>query len=130
MPVFALANTGIVIGADWAASLATANSLGISLGLVFGKVAGVTLLSVIAVKSGLCKLPGRMTFQHLIGAGLLAGIGFTMSIFITNLAYSSEAALLNSSVMAIFAGSIISGVAGYCWLVFGCRRDRESQPDS
>ena len=125
MPVFALANTGIVIGADWAGSLLSENSMGISLGLIFGKVGGITLLSLIAVKSGLCTLPGRMNFNHIIGAGLLAGIGFTMSIFITNLAFNNEATLLNSSIMAIFAGSIISGLLGYFWLIFGPCGDKK-----
>ncbi len=117
MPVFALANTGIIIGADWASSLASPNSLGIGTGLLFGKVIGVTALSFLAVKLGICRLPLNLNWKHIIGAGFLAGIGFTMSIFITNLAFKGEAALINNSIMAILVTSLISGMIGYAWLM-------------
>lgn len=117
MPIFALANTGIIIGSNWAASLTAPNSMGIVLGLLIGKVTGVSLMSYIAVKTGLCKLPEGVNFQHISGAGLLAGIGFTMSIFITNLAYKGDTGLINSSIMAVFVGSIVSGISGYLWLL-------------
>ena len=123
MPVFALCNTGIVIGADWAATLATPNSAGIMSGLLIGKVVGVTLLSLIAVKLGVCKLPAGMAWKHVFGAGLLAGIGFTMSIFITNLAYKSDTELINSSIMAVLIASVISGILGYTWLTL-CGREK------
>ena len=90
MPIFALANTGIVIGPNWAASLASPNSMGIITGLLVGKVTGIGILSFLAVKLGICRLPLGLTWKHIIGAGFLAGIGFTMSIFITNLAFKSE----------------------------------------
>ncbi len=118
MPVFALCNTGIVIGADWASTLASPNSAGIISGLLLGKIVGVSLLSFIAVKSGLCRLPGGMGWRHLTGAGLLAGIGFTMSIFVTNLAYKPDVSLINSSIMAVLIASVASGVLGYLWLMF------------
>lgn len=117
MPVFALCNTGIVIGADWAATLASPNSAGIMSGLLLGKVVGVTLLSFIAVKAGLCRLPPGMAWRHVTGAGLLAGIGFTMSIFITNLAYKPDVELINGSIMAVLLASVVSGILGYLWLV-------------
>ncbi len=120
MPVFALANTGIIIGANWAASLASPNSLGIITGLLIGKVIGVTLLSFIAVKIGVCRLPLSLNWKHIIGAGFLAGIGFTMSIFITNLAYKADAEIINSSIMAILLTSLVAGIIGYIWLmIFG-----------
>jgi NhaA family Na+:H+ antiporter len=120
MPVFALANTGIIIGANWASSLTTPNSLGIITGLLVGKVIGVSLLSFIAVKLGICRLPLRLNWKHIIGAGFLAGVGFTMSIFITNLAFKTNAELINSSIMAVLFTSLISGIIGYCWLmIFG-----------
>ncbi len=84
LPIFALCNTGVVIGADWAQNLTTANSLGIIGGLVLGKPLGITLLSFVAVTVGLCRLPLDLNWRHVFGAGLLGGIGFTMSIFITN----------------------------------------------
>ncbi len=118
MPVFALANTGIVIGANWASSLTSPNSLGIILGLLAGKVIGVSVLSFIAVKLGVCRLPINLTWKHIVGAGFLAGVGFTMSIFITNLAFKADAALINSSIMAVLLTSLASGIIGYLWLIF------------
>lgn len=118
MPIFALCNTGIVIGADWAATLASPNSSGIISGLLLGKIFGVSLFSFAAVKLGVCKLPIGMGWRHVTGAGLLAGIGFTMSIFITNLAYKTDAELINSSIMAVLIASVVSGVLGYLWLFF------------
>ena len=120
MPIFALANTGIVIGANWATSLASPNSLGIITGLLFGKVIGVVALSFLAVKLGFCKLPMNLHWKHIIGAGFLAGIGFTMSIFITNLAFKTQAELVNSSIMAVLLTSLMAGIIGYVWLlIFG-----------
>ncbi|MGJ8643922.1 MAG: Na+/H+ antiporter NhaA [Luteolibacter sp.] len=118
MPIFALCNTGIVIGADWAATLASPNSSGIISGLLLGKIFGVTLFSFAAVKLGVCKLPVGMGWSHVTGAGLLAGIGFTMSIFITNLAYKADTELINSSIMAVLIASVASGILGYLWLFF------------
>ncbi|MBY4899177.1 Na+/H+ antiporter NhaA [Cupriavidus sp. AU9028] len=120
LPIFALANTGIVIGADWAQELASANSLGILAGLVLGKPLGITLVSFLAVAVGLCKLPLDLRWRHVFGAGLLGGIGFTMSIFITNLAFAGEPGVINASKMAILLASLTAGVLGYVWLkLFG-----------
>jgi NhaA family Na+:H+ antiporter len=131
MPVFALANTGIIIGANWTSSLASPNSLGIITGLLFGKVIGVTILSFIAVKLGVCRLPLSLNWKHIIGAGFLAGIGFTMSIFITNLAFKTDAELANSSIMAILLTSLIAGIIGYLWLrIFGKMSDDEEITDT
>ncbi len=121
LPLFALANTGIVIGADWMQSLATANSLGIIAGLVLGKPLGVTLLCFAAVSVGLCRLPADLRWPHLFGAGVLGGIGFTMSIFIANLAFASDAGAINASKMAILLGSLIAGVTGFLWLRIYCK---------
>jgi len=117
LPVFALANTGIILGANWASELSTSNSLGIILGLFFGKVIGVTLLSFIAVKLHICRLPLNLRWLHIVGAGFLAGIGFTMSIFITNLAFKTQPDLINSSKMAILLTSLLAGIVGYLWLI-------------
>lgn len=116
LPIFALANTGIVIGADWASSLTTANSLGVIGGLVIGKPIGITLLCFIAVTIGICKLPLDLNWKHLFGAGLLGGIGFTMSIFITNLAFVGQTEVINSSKMAILLASLTAGTVGFLWL--------------
>src|SRR3546814_3583637 len=75
LPIFALANTGIIIGAGWAQELSSANSLGILAGLVVGKPLGITLLCFLAVAVGICKLPLDLRWRHVFGAGLLGGIG-------------------------------------------------------
>lgn len=120
LPIFALCNTGIVIGADWAQDLTTANSSGIIGGLVLGKPLGITLLSFVAVSFGICRLPLDLNWRHVFGAGLLGGIGFTMSIFITNLAFTDNALVINNSKMAILLASLTAGTAGFVWLkLFG-----------
>ena len=116
LPVFALANTGIVIGSGWFNDLQSANSAGIVAGLVLGKPIGIVLLSFAAVAIGLVKLPPDLTWRHIVGAGLLGGIGFTMSIFITNLAYVGSPALINASKMAVLVASVVAGIAGFAWL--------------
>jgi NhaA family Na+:H+ antiporter len=121
LPLFALANTGIVIGADWAANLRADNSLGILGGLVIGKPAGIVLLSALAVMTGLCQLPGDMRWPHLVGVGFLGGIGFTMSIFIANLAFPGMPDLINASKMAILLASLLSALLGYVWLLLTTR---------
>jgi NhaA family Na+:H+ antiporter len=118
LPIFALANTGIVIGADAFQSLTTANSSGIMAGLFFGKPIGITLLSFIVVSLGICRLPLDLNWKHVFGAGVLGGIGFTMSIFITNLAFVGEANIINASKMAILLASLIAGTIGFLWLKF------------
>ena len=116
LPIFALANTGIVIGADWLQGLASVNSIGIVAGLVLGKPLGITLFCCAAIISGLCQLPAGLKWSHIVGAGMLGGIGFTMSIFITNLAFATNPADINASKMAILLASLIAGVGGYIWL--------------
>ncbi|MFC5547597.1 Na+/H+ antiporter NhaA [Massilia aerilata] len=116
LPVFALANTGIVIGAGWWQGLLSSNSLGIVLGLVVGKPLGIVLACLAAVGLGLCRLPSDLAWRHVIGAGLLGGIGFTMSIFITNLAFAGQAEPVNAAKMAILAASLVSGLGGFIWL--------------
>jgi len=117
LPVFAFANTGVHIAAN---SLDTVfshhNSLGIILGLLLGKPLGITLAVVAAVVAGVCKLHAPLRLAHVIGAGMLGGIGFTMSIFITNLAFNEMADAINLSKMAILTGSLLSGLAGWVWL--------------
>ena len=116
LPLFALANTGVVFDPQWQQGLFSANSLGIIAGLVLGKPVGIVLMSYLAVTSGLCRLPADLTWRHLIGVGLLAGIGFTMSIFITNLAFANQPDIINASKMAILVASVSAGLLGTLWL--------------
>ena len=118
LPIFALANTAVYIGADWMHSLGGVNSLGIVLGLVLGKPLGITLVCALAVALGICRLPSDLRWGHIVGAGLLGGIGFTMSIFITNLAFAGESVVINASKMAILLASIGAGLFGILWLSF------------
>lgn len=116
LPIFAFVNAGVIIGTGWAESLMSSNSLGILLGLIVGKPIGVTLFALAAVTFGLCRLPNDLAWRHVFGAGALAGIGFTMSIFITNLAFVGAGDLVNDSKMAILIASILSGIIGFVWL--------------
>ena len=116
LPLFALANTAIPIGAHWMQELASGNSLGIMVGLLLGKPLGVTLICFLAVAAGLCSLPPDLGWRHIAGAGLLGGIGFTMSIFISNLAFAGAAPLIDASKIAVLLASTLAGVAGFFWL--------------
>ncbi|WUR13848.1 Na+/H+ antiporter NhaA [[Empedobacter] haloabium] len=116
LPVFALANTGIVIPADWQQGLLSENSLGIMAGLVLGKPLGIFLLSWLAVTVGWCRLPADLGWRHVLGAGMLGGIGFTMSIFITNLAFPGQADAITASKIAILLASLVAGALGFVWL--------------
>jgi Na+:H+ antiporter, NhaA family len=116
LPAFALANTAIIIGSGSFVGLTASNSLGIIAGLLIGKPVGITLLSLVAVSIGMCQFPADLNWKHVFGAGMLGGIGFTMSIFITNLAFAGEADIINASKMAVLLSSVTAGAAGYLWL--------------
>jgi NhaA family Na+:H+ antiporter len=113
LPLFALANTGIALEVGWHQALFEPNSLGIFLGLAIGKPLGIGLACAVAIGLGICRLPGELRWPHLLGAGMLGGIGFTMSIFIANLAFPGQAALIDESKMVVLLASLVSGVAGY-----------------
>ena len=122
MPLFALANTCIIIGGDWQQSLLSNSSLGIFSGLVAGKLIGILLFSFIAVTLGICSLPQDVKWKHIAGAGLLAGIGFTMSIFITHLAFTDNEIINNAKFMVLVA-SLVSGMLGFIWLKIALQKD-------
>jgi len=115
LPLFAIANTCITVGDSWQSGLGQTNSLGIMIGLVIGKPLGIFLFSFIGAGLGLCVLPTDLKWKNIIGAGFLAGIGFTMSIFITLLAFDN-ADIVNNSKIAILIASIIAGTIGFVWL--------------
>ncbi len=116
LPLFALANTAIPIDPGALALLAGPNSVGIMLGLVVGKPLGVAAFSALAVACRISVLPEGVRWPHIVGAGLLGGIGFTMSIFITNLAFTGAAELVNSSKLAILIASLLAASMGALWL--------------
>lgn len=115
LPIFAIANTGIPLSAESFKSLSSPNSLGISLGLFFGKPIGIFLACFLMVKTGLGRVPFDMNYKTILGAGILAGIGFTMSVFITNLAFSDPDYIVESK-LAILLASLLSGIAGFIFL--------------
>jgi len=89
-------------------------------GLLAGKSVGIILFSYVALGFGICELPGDLHWKHVFGAALLGGIGFTMSIFITYLAFANHPEIINASKMAILAASLTAGAIGFLWLrVFG-----------
>ena len=115
LPIFAIANTCIIFSSDWYLSLTASNNMGIMAGLVLGKPLGILLFSLIAVRMGICKIPRDLNLCHLIGGGVLAGIGFTISIFIADIAFA-EGILITNSKVAILTASSIAGVAGFLFL--------------
>jgi NhaA family Na+:H+ antiporter len=116
LPLFALANTCVPIDALAMARLADNNSLGIALGLIVGKPAGVIAMCFVAVACGVSSLPAGVRWSHVVGAGMLGGIGFTMSIFITNLAFAGSPPVIESSKLSVLIASLIAGVLGLLWL--------------
>lgn len=117
LPIFAMANTSIAIKANWHEGLFHENSIGIILGLVIGKPLGIWLFSLLAVSLGICALPKELKWKNIVGAGMLGGIGFTMSIFITLLAFKNQGEeLITYSKIAILIASFLSGLFGFIWL--------------
>lgn len=115
VPIFALANTSLVFEGNWSAGLFTSAGLGIYIGLVLGKPLGILLFSRIAVALNWCRLPEDISWKTLAGAGILGGIGFTMSIFITTLAFSDAQHILLSKMAILFA-SLTASLLGLGWL--------------
>jgi NhaA family Na+:H+ antiporter len=112
LPLFALANTCIAIGSGWVDNLGTPDSLGIIAGLVLGKPFGILLFTSVAAWVGFASLPTELKWKQILGAGFLGGIGFTMSIFITLLAFDSPK-LIDDSKIAILVASFSAGVLGF-----------------
>ncbi len=116
VPVFALANAGVrFAGVDFLDAATHPVALGVALGLVVGKITGITAATVIAVRSGLGKLPRFTTWPHIIGVSAIAGIGFTVSLFISSLAFT-DPVLADRSKIGIFIGSATAGIIGFVLL--------------
>ena len=112
LPIFALANTAIVIGSDFVTIITQNYSIGIALGLIIGKPLGIITILFIAIKLGWCKLPNDLNWKSILGVGFLAGIGFTMSIFITLLAFENET-IINNAKFIILLTSLVAGLIGF-----------------
>jgi len=122
IPLFALANAGIVI--PWASLnelLWQPVTLGVSAGLIAGKVIGIAGFSWLAIKMGIASFPANTRTPHLVGVSLLGGIGFTMSIFIAELAFRDQNNELLMAKIGILLASLIAGISGWLWLRFVCK---------
>jgi NhaA family Na+:H+ antiporter len=115
MPVFALANAGVELGAGFVEALTAQVTLGVIVGLVAGKQIGITLFSWLAVRAGWASLPKGVSWQHIYGAAVLGGIGFTMSLFIAGLAFDDSETLAMAKA-GILLASLLAGVSGYWFL--------------
>jgi NhaA family Na+:H+ antiporter len=125
LPIFALANTAIIMSGD-ITKIATENySLGVALGLVLGKPIGIFLLTFLTVKIGWCQLPSDMNWKSVLGVGFLGGIGFTMSIFITLLAFDN-AAIINNTKLVIVFSSLLAGIIGFVFLKATLKQTHEA----
>lgn len=112
MPIFALANTNIEFESEMINGLLTPLGMGIILGLFIGKPVGIFIMSWISIKLGLSKMPDKAGWSHIIGVGLIAGIGFTMSIFISILSFTGAELLLKEAKFSILVASLLSGLVG------------------
>lgn len=115
LPLFAMANTAILINSDSVSQLGSVNSLGIILGLVLGKTIGISMFTFISTKIGITRLSEGINFKQIIGAGFLGGIGFTMSVFITLLAFN-DLNIINVSKLSILIASLVSALCGLIFL--------------
>ncbi|SDE26958.1 sodium/proton antiporter, NhaA family [Mucilaginibacter pineti] len=111
MPLFALANAGIIIGADFFSSLLNPVSMGVAAGLLVGKFIGVLLATWLMVKFG-AQLPAKSTWKQMAGVALLAGVGFTMSLFISGLAFTAHPQMVDQAKYGILLASLIAGLLG------------------
>ena len=111
LPIFALANTAIFLSENSFSALTENYSIGVAIGLIIGKPLGIFLLTFIATKIGICKLPTDLNWKSIFGAGILGGVGFTMSMFITLLAYS-DATTIDNTKLTILLSSLIAGIVG------------------
>lgn len=123
MPLFALANAGIVIGGDFFSSIINPISIGVILGLIVGKLTGILSFTWLMVKTGAVELPEGANWRHITGVALLAGIGFTMSLFISGLAFKNPV-FIEQAKYGILIASVIAGVSG--WLIL--KNSRRPEP--
>jgi Na+:H+ antiporter, NhaA family len=123
LPIFALANAAIIFEPRWYSSFIDSNTAGILAGLVIGKPVGIFLFVFLAVKTGLCRLSGDLSWRQVLGMGILAGTGFTMSVFIANLAFFDGSQVQNSKI-AVLSASAIAGAVGLLFLSMTGKRNR------
>ena len=121
IPIFAFANAGVVLKGMTFNDLLAPLPLGIALGLIVGKQVGVFGLTMLMVKTGIAKMPHGATAVHIYGISCLAGVGFTMSLFIGGLSFA-DAEMMNQVRLGVLSGSIVSGILGYTALMLASRQ--------
>ncbi|WP_160138790.1 Na+/H+ antiporter NhaA [Chryseobacterium sp. c4a] len=129
MPIFALTNTNITFSNEMVAGITSTLGLGIIFGLILGKLIGINLFSLIAIKLKLSSLPQNSNWTQMIGVGLLAGIGFTMSIFIALLSFKGEIMIQDEAKFAILIASFIAAILGFTILSISSKRNMEPEED-
>ncbi len=127
MPLFALANAGVILSIPaivtaWTHEL----SFAILFGLLVGKPLGIVTSTWIGTRVGLAELPDGLTFRHLLGLGVLGGIGFTMSLFIATLSFGEGSPMLEIAKQSIVATSLLAGLIAYAWLRWACPDKRDA----
>ncbi|MGB0386075.1 MAG: Na+/H+ antiporter NhaA [Ardenticatenaceae bacterium] len=127
MPIFAFANAGVAISLDGIGGANTVIALGVAFGLLLGKPIGVFGASWLAVRSGIASLPSGVNWKQMLGAGLMAGIGFTMSLFIASLAFGEGSPMLDGAKLAILFASLIAGVVGLAILALTSPSSQQAQ---
>ena len=115
MPMFALANAGVALETSAMSNMFSNVSMGVIFGLLFGKPIGIFIFGFIVIKLGLAKFSQGMNWNLLLGVGIIAGIGFTMSMFVANLAFANQA-YIDTAKIAIFVASITTGVLGSLYI--------------
>lgn len=129
IPIFALANAGIPIHGGISENLSDPAAIGIILGLFIGKPVGIALFCLFACKIGVASLPRGVSWRHIFGAGMLGGIGFTMAIFIANLAYADSITHLEHAKLAILVASALSAIGG-AGILLTCKSAPEPEPET
>lgn len=126
LPVFALMNAGVAFSSEFIRqAFASAVTWGVMAGLLAGKVAGVTSFAWLSVRLGWAALPDGVAWRHIVGAGLIGGVGFTVSLFITGLAFTDKV-LVEDAKVGVLAASLIAGLAGYLFLLLASREQKQS----
>ena len=127
LPIFAFANAGVPLTSGLAEALASPVAWGVAIGLLIGKPIGIALFSWLAVATHVAHLPRAIAWRHIVGVACLGGVGFTISLFITELAFG-EGELAHAARVGIFIGSLLAGVAGYLVLRATLPAPREAAP--
>lgn len=126
LPVFALVNAGVALSAEFVRqAFSSAVTWGVIAGLLVGKVVGVAGFAWLAVRLGWASLPSGVAWRHIVGAGLIGGVGFTVSLFITGLAFADKV-LVEEAKVGVLAASLIAGLAGYLFLLLMGREPKQS----